>query len=346
MAEFGRVLITGGAGFIGSNFVRYALRRHPQWEIVVLDKLTYAGSLSTLRDVMDKIIFVQGDIAHPDDVARAVRGVDAVVNFAAETHVDRSIVNATAFVRTNVEGTLVLLEHARRAGVRRFLQVSTDEVYGDLSGTDRHSVETDRLEPRSPYAATKAAAEHLVMSYAASYGLDVVITRGSNTYGPYQYPEKIIPLFVTNALEDKPLPVYGDGSAVRDYLHVEDHCRGIDLVLHRGDTGTIYNLGARLEISGVELARRILSLLGKPLDLIEHVTDRPGHDYRYSVDPSKVESLGWAKLWTFSEGLACTVEWYVCNRKWWQPLKRSIDFQQHWICWYTNTFRLRGPLKT
>jgi dTDP-glucose 4,6-dehydratase len=329
VAEVRRVLITGGAGFIGSHYVRYAREHHPEWEIVVLDKLTYAGSLETLRDVADQISFVRGDIASPEDVANAMIGADAVLNFAAETHVDRSLLAPHSFVRTNVEGTLVLLEHARRAGVRRFLHVSTDEVYGDLSGTDQHSVETDTLEPRSPYAATKAAAEHLVFSYGSSYGLDVVVTRGSNTYGPYQYPEKIIPLFITNALDDRRLPVYGDGSAVRDYLHVEDHCRGIDLVLHHGRSGEAYNLGARLEISGLQVARQVLALLAKSVDLIEHVADRPGHDYRYSVDPTKAESLGWARVWAFPQGLAQTVEWYVRTPGWWKPIKQSLDFQQH-----------------
>lgn len=329
MAEVRRVLITGGAGFIGSHYVRYAREHHPEWQIVVLDKLTYAGSLETLRDIADQIVFIRGDIARPEDVARAMIGVDAVVNFAAETHVDRSLLAPHAFVRTNVEGTVVLLEHARRAGVTRFLHVSTDEVYGDLSGTDQHSVETDTLEPRSPYAATKTGAEHLVFSYGTSYGLDVVVTRGSNTYGPYQHPEKIIPLFITNALEDRRLPVYGDGSAVRDYLHVEDHCRGIDLVLHRGRSGEAYNLGARLEISGLQVATQVLELLAKSVDLIEYVADRPGHDYRYSVDPTKAESLGWARAWAFPKGLARTVEWYVHTPGWWQPIKQSLDFQQH-----------------
>jgi len=329
VAEVRRVLITGGAGFIGSHYVRHVRRHHPDWEIVVLDKLTYAGSLETLRDVADHVVFLRGDIASSEDVAGALTGVEAVVNFAAETHVDRSLLAPHAFVRTNVEGTLVLLERAHRAGVRRFVHVSTDEVYGDLSGTDQHSVETDPLRPRSPYAATKAAAEHLVFSYGSSYGLDVVVTRGSNTYGPYQYPEKIIPLFITNALEERRLPVYGDGSAVRDYLHVEDHCRGIDLILHRGKSGEAYNLGARLEISGLQVARQVLALLAKSADLIEHVADRPGHDYRYSVDPAKAEALGWARAWDFSAGLAQTVDWYVRTPEWWTPIKQSLEFQQH-----------------
>jgi dTDP-glucose 4,6-dehydratase len=323
VADFKQVLITGGAGFIGSNYVRWAISHHPNWQVVVLDKLTYAGNLNNLSDVLDRIRFLEGDIADPYDVATAMQGVDAVLNFAAESHVDRSLLDPRTFVRTNVEGTLLLLEEARRQGVRRFLQVSTDEVYGDLSGTAHHSVETDGLRPSSPYAATKAAAEHLVSSYGTSYSLDVVITRGSNTYGPYQYPEKIIPLFITNALEDRPLPLYNDGSAVRDYLHVDDHCAGIDLVLHQGKSGEAYNLGARLEISGQQIAESILTLLGKPLSLITYVADRPGHDYRYSVDPSKAETLGWTRTWDHNEGLRSTVQWYRDNPRWWQGLKAA-----------------------
>ncbi len=332
--NFRRVLITGGAGFIGSNFVRYALGHHPEWEVVVLDKLTYAGNLENLEDVRDRITFVQGDIANPEDVRRAMKGVDAVLNFAAESHVDRSLLDPRPFVKTNVEGTLVLLEEARRARVKRFLHVSTDEVYGDLSGTDHHSLETDPLRPRSPYAASKAGAEHMVFAYGISYGLDVVVTRGSNTYGPYQYPEKIIPLFITNALDDKPLPVYGDGSAVRDYMHVEDHCAGIDLVLHKGRAGEAYNLGARLEVPGLEVAERVLGLLGKPRDLIRFVPDRPGHDYRYSVDPSKAEALGWRRKWTFAEGLRQTVRWYVENEGWWRRVKNRLEFRALERDWY------------
>lgn len=320
--RFKRILITGGAGFIGSNCVRYLLLRRPSLEVVVLDKLTYAGNLKNLHAVLGKITFIKGDIATPEHVQRAMRDVDAVVNLAAESHVDRSLAAPQPFVRTNVEGTLVLLEEARRARVKRFLQVSTDEVYGDLSGTSRRSLETDPLRPSSPYAASKASADHMALAYGISFGLDVVVTRGSNTYGPYQYPEKIIPLFITNALADRPLPVYGDGSAVRDYMHVEDHCAGIDLILHEGKAGEVYNLGARLEVSGVEVAERVLKLLGKPRELIRFVPDRPGHDYRYSVDPSKAEALGWKRKWTFADGLRQTVRWYVGNKGWWMELKK------------------------
>ncbi len=333
MGEFRRVLVTGGAGFIGSQYVRYALRRHPDWEIALLDKLTYAGNAGNLRDVEEKVTFFHGDICEPRTVRKAVAGADAVVNFAAETHVDRSLIDARPFVRTNVEGTRVLLAEAVRAGAKRFLQVSTDEVYGDLSGTACHSRESDALPPRSPYAATKAAADRLVLG-GASGGLEVVVTRGSNTYGPYQYPEKIIPLFITNALEDRPLPVYGDGGAVRDYLHVDDHCRGIDLVLHEGASPEVYNLGARLQIPGIDVAEHVLGLLGKPRDLIRFVADRPAHDYRYSVDPSKAEALGWMRRRDFADGLAETVAWYANNREWWQRTKRSREFREHHRRWY------------
>ncbi|MFO0212800.1 MAG: dTDP-glucose 4,6-dehydratase, partial [Pseudanabaena sp.] len=267
---FHKVLVTGGAGFIGSNFVHYALDHHPDWEIVVLDKLTYAGNLDNLKDIRDRLIFIQGDIANPDDVEKSVKGVDCILNFAAESHVDRSLRDPRPFIQTNIEGTLLLLEAARKYQVSRFLHVSTDEVYGDLAGSDRHSLESDVLTPRSPYAASKAGAEHLVFAYGISYGLDVLITRGSNTYGLYQYPEKIIPLFITNALETKSLPIYGDGSAVRDYLYVEDHCSGIDTVLHKGISGNAYNLGARLEISGIEVAQTILGLLDCPESLMQY----------------------------------------------------------------------------
>ena len=335
-AEFKRVVVTGGMGFIGSNYVRLALRLHPQWQIVVLDKLTYAGNRDNLADVMDRITFIHGDVAETADATEAMNGADAVVHFAAESHVDRSLIDSRPFVRTNVEGTLVLLDTARKVGLKRFLHVSTDEVYGDLAGTDIHSVETDLLRPRSPYAATKAAAEHVVFSYGISFGLDVVVTRGSNTYGPYQYPEKIIPLFITNAIEDKPLPLYGDGSAVRDYLHAEDHAAGIDLVLHRGQSGQAYNLGARLEVCGVEVAERILRCLNKPASLKKFVTDRPGHDYRYSVDPTKAEALGWTRQWTWQDGLDKTVQWYVQNERWWRAVKQRMEFRQHEKTWYSR----------
>lgn len=334
--RFQKVLITGGAGFIGSNYVHYALTHHPEWEIVVIDKLTYAGNLDNLKDVSDRITFIEGDIANPEDVEKAVNGVDAILNFAAESHVDRSLRDPLPFIRTNIEGTLLLLEAARKHQIKRFLHVSTDEVYGDLVGSDRHSLESDPLSPRSPYAASKAGAEHLVFSYGISYGLDVVITRGSNTYGPYQYPEKIIPLFVTNALESKSLPIYGKGEAVRDYLYVEDHCSGIDTVLHAGESGNAYNIGARVQINGIEVATTVLGLLDRPESLMQYVSDRPGHDYRYSVDPSAAENLGWERKWDFKRGIAQTVAWYQQNADWWQAVKDKKVFQEHYKEWYTR----------
>ncbi len=334
MGDFKRGVVTGGTGFIGTNYVRHVLAVHPEWKVVVLDKLTYAGSLENLRGLSKSLEFVQGDIADPAICERVMRGADAVLNFAAESHVDKSLLDPEPFVRTNIKGVLVLLEAARGAGVKRFLQVSTDEIYGDVSGTTRLSLEADAPVPRSPYAATKAGAEHLVFSYGISFGLGVLVTRGSNTYGPYQYPEKIIPLFVTNALEGHSLPLYGDGSAVRDYLHVEDHVRGIDLVLHRGQPGQAYNLGAHQQVSGLEVAKRVLAALDKPLELLRYVPDRPGHDYRYAVDPAKVHTLGWRLQRGFAEGLENTVEWYRENQDWWRRIKAAADFQQYQQSWY------------
>jgi dTDP-glucose 4,6-dehydratase len=333
-----RVLVTGGAGFIGSNYVRYVLETHPDWHVVVLDKLTYSGSLENLAGLpSERFSFVRGDIADPAVVREVVQGTQYVLNFAAESHVDRSLQDPRPFVKTNVEGTLVLLEESRRAaGVGRFLHVSTDEVYGDIAGSVHHSLEEDPLQPRSPYAATKAAAEHLVMSYHVSYGLDTIITRGSNTYGPRQYPEKIIPLFIVNALQDKPLPVYGDGSAVRDYLHAEDHCTGIDIVLHEGTSGGAYNLGAREQVNGVRVAKAILSTLEKPQTLITHVPDRPGHDYRYSVDPTAAEKLGWKRGFGFEEGLRETVKWYLENSDWWQKIGADQSYASFIESWYAE----------
>lgn len=336
MVDFSKILITGGAGFIGSNYVHYVLARHPDSRIVVLDKLTYAGNPENLEDVRERITFVHGDIADGEIVKQAMSGVEAVVHFAAESHVDRSLLDSRPFVRTNVEGTLVLLEAARQNKVKRFLHVSTDEVYGDLAGSDRHSLESDVMAPRSPYAATKAAAEHLVFSYCISYGLDVVVTRGSNTYGPYQYPEKIIPLFITNAVENKSLPLYGKGLAVRDYMHVEDHCSGIDTVLYHGQSGQAYNLGARMEVPGCEVAATILRLVGKADSLIQFVADRPGHDYRYSVDPGKAEKLGWQRRWNFADGMAQTVAWYLEHQGWWRRVKGNMAFRDLEKKWYSE----------
>ncbi len=312
-----RILVTGGAGFIGSAFVRSHLAHRPGDEVVVLDKLTYAGRMENLHDVLDRITFIRGDITVPRDITEA-GPCDAIVNFAAETHVDRSITDPGVFVRTDVLGTHVLLEHARKEGVKRYLQVSTDEVYGSRkTGSFR---ETDPLEPSSPYSASKAGADHLALAYARTYGLSVSITRSSNNYGPYQFPEKLIPVLIIRALGGEPLPIYGTGEQVRDWLFVEDNCEAIRLVLEKGKTGEVYNVGAGEERRNIDLARLILSLLGKPENLITHVADRPGHDFRYSVDTAKIRKLGWRPAHGFAGGMEQTVAWYRENESWWRPL--------------------------
>lgn len=316
-----RLLVTGGAGFIGSEFVRMTLREHPEDSVVVLDKLTYAGNERNLDPCRGdpRLRFVVGDIADREAVDPLAAEVDVIVNFAAESHVDRSLEAPGQFITTDVFGTYVLLEAARRCGHRRFLQVSTDEVYGDVaSGCSR---EDDALRPRSPYSASKAGGEMLVWSYRSSYGFPAVITRGANTYGPYQYPEKIIPLFITNALEGRNLPIYGDGRAVRDYLHVEDHSRAIDLALRAGEAGQDYNIGGGTEIDGITVADSVLRLLGAESSLKEFVRDRAGHDRRYSLDSTRLRRLGWSPRISFEAGLRQTVEWYRENESWWRPLK-------------------------
>jgi dTDP-glucose 4,6-dehydratase len=326
------ILITGGAGFIGSNFARFVAREHPAWRMVVLDKLTYAGRRENLAGLEGHpgFEFVQGDIADPEVVARVLPGCTYVVNFAAETHVDRSLYDAGGFIQTDVYGTFVLLEEARRSKeLRTFVQISTDEVYGSVeSGSSR---ESDPLLPRNPYSASKAGGDRLAYSYWATYSLPVVVTRASNNYGPSQFPEKVIPLFITHALDDVPLPLYGDGMNVRDWLHVDDHCRGVDLLLTEGQAGETYNIGGGNELPNVELTRRILSLLGKPESLIRRVTDRPGHDRRYSLDCAKLRGLGWAPRVPFEEGLRRTVDWYRENEAWWRPIKESNPaFREHY----------------
>jgi len=320
-----RLLITGGAGFIGSGFVRMTLREHREDSVVVLDKLTYAGNLRNLDEVRDdpRFRFVRGDIADTGIVRELAADVDVILNFAAESHVDRSLQAPGQFIQTDVYGTFVLMEAAREAGHERFLQVSTDEVYGEVA--EGSSREDDCLRPRSPYSASKAGGEMLVWSYRASYGFPAIITRGSNTYGLYQYPEKIIPLFITNAIDDTPLPIYGDGSAVRDYIHVDDHCRGIDVALRRGTPGTDYNVGAGGETSGLTVADTVLRLLGKPASLKQFVRDRPGHDRRYSLDTARLRGLGREPRTSFDDGMASTVRWYQEREDWWRPLK-SGDF--------------------
>ena len=316
------VLVTGGAGFIGSNFVRWAHDTHPDWRITTLDKLTYAGRLENLAEVMPSVRhrFVRGDITDPAVAGPLVRTAEIVVHFAAETHVDRSILAAGDFIRTDVFGTFLLLEAAREAPrLRRFVQISTDEVYGSVpSGS---SVETDELRPRNPYSASKAGADRLAYSYWATYGVPVVITRASNNYGPNQFPEKVIPLFITNAIDGRPLPLYGDGRHVRDWLHVEDHCRALDLLIAGGEPGAVYNIGGGNEVANIDLTHRILELLGRPASLIAPVADRPGHDRRYSLDTSKLRGLGWQPAVAFDTGLAATVSWYRDHENWWRPIK-------------------------
>jgi dTDP-glucose 4,6-dehydratase len=316
-----RLLVPGGAGFIGSEFVRQTVVQHAEDSVIVLDKLTYAGNVHNLDPVADltNFRFVHGDICDAALVQDLVKETDMIVNFAAESHVDRSLEAPGQFIQTDVYGTYVLLEAARRAHQDRFLQVSTDEVYGDVEqGT---SSETDPLRPRSPYSASKASAELMVWAYRASYGMPVITTRGSNTYGPYQYPEKIIPLFITNAIDNQPLPIYGDGGAVRDYLHVADHARGIDAALRLGTPGGDYNIGFGGAISGLEVADQVLAVLDKPASLRQHVRDRPGHDRRYAVDTTKLRGLGWQPEIPFDRGLRATVGWYLENQSWWRPLK-------------------------
>jgi dTDP-glucose 4,6-dehydratase len=320
-----RLLVTGGAGFIGSAFIRQRLKADAEIALTILDKLTYAGSEENLAEARGdpRVRFVRGDICDAAVVDELARDVDGIVNFAAESHVDRSLLNAGTFVQTDVYGTYVLLEAARKYKHQRFLQVSTDEVYGHVK--DGRSRETDALAPRSPYSATKAGAEMLVAAYHASYGLPTLITRGSNTYGPYQFPEKIIPLFITNALQDLPLPIYGNGSAVRDYLYVEDHVSGIARILWKGEPGGAYNIATGTEVSGVEIADTVLKLCGKPSALKHFVKDRPGHDYRYAVDTRKLRPLGWEPAVPVSEGLRMTVDWYRKNDAWWRS-RKSADF--------------------
>ena len=333
------VLVTGGAGFIGSNFVRYALATHPDWRITTLDKLTYAGRLENLQGVMEhpRHEFVKGDVADPSVAGPLVRESELVVHFAAETHVDRSIANAGEFITTDVYGTFVLLEAARQTPkLRRFVQISTDEVYGSVpSGASR---ETDELKPRNPYSASKAGADRLAYSYWATYRVPVIITRASNNYGPNQFPEKIIPLFITNAVDDIPVPLYGDGLNERDWLYVLDHCRGLDVAIERGIDGEVYNIGGGNQVRNVDLTRRILQLVGRPESLIKPVADRPGHDRRYSLDTSKLQSLGWRPQVAFDEGLADTVTWYRNNESWWRPIKdQDPAFRKYYQDQYGST---------
>jgi len=331
-----KLVVTGGLGFIGSNFLRTVLRDRTGWSVTNLDLVTYAGNPANLVDLERHpgYRFVKGDIAEAKDLACALeRGADAIVNFAAESHVDRSILSAEPFVRTNVVGTVRLLEAARALPKCRVVHVSTDEVYGALGPNDPPFTERTPLSPTSPYAASKAAADHLALAFARTYAQDVVVTRCSNNYGPYQFPEKLIPLMITNAIEGKRLPVYGDGRQVRDWIHVEDHCAGVLAALERGAAGEVYNFGARAERHNIDIVSRIVTLLKVQPELVEHVKDRPAHDRRYAMDAAKAErELGWRPARTFEQGLADTVRWYVEHDEWWRPVKDGSyrDFYRKW----------------
>jgi dTDP-glucose 4,6-dehydratase len=329
-------VVTGGAGFIGSNFVRLALGRQSDLKIIDIDLLTYAGNLENLTGLPeDRHTFVRADITDPEAMRRAVpAGADALINFAAETHVDRSILGPLAFVRTNVVGTQVLLDVAREKGVKRFLQISTDEVYGALEPDDPAFAEDWPLQPSSPYAASKASADLLVLAAHHTFGQSVVITRCSNNYGPYQFPEKLIPLVISNALEGKPIPVYGDGRQVRDWIYADDHALAVLTVLEEGTGGEVYNIGARSERCNIDVIREILRQLGKSEELIQLVKDRPGHDRRYGMDPTRIETeLGWRPEVTFEEGLARTVRWYLEHAEWWQRVKDG-SYREYYEKWY------------
>lgn len=333
-----RIMVTGGAGFIGSNFVRYMLQTYHDYHIVVYDKLTYAGRLENLQDVAEafagRYTFVKGDICDIALVDEMVEthDIDTIVNFAAETHVDRSLMEPGSFIQTDVYGTYVLLEAAKKFGLERYHQVSTDEVYGQvLSG---RSTESDHLEPRSPYAASKASGDLMVLAYQESWGLPVTITRGSNNVGPFQYPEKVVPLFVTNAIDEEPLPVYGDGQQMRDYQYVLDHCTGIDTVLHRGTLGEVYNIGTGHEITNMTMTEVVLETLKRPKDLIQHVADRPGHDRRYALDVSKLQALGWESRYSCEEAVEATVRWYAENEWWWRPIKSGDYYKAYYAQQY------------
>jgi dTDP-glucose 4,6-dehydratase len=336
--RFKRLLVAGAAGFIGSNFVRLLRRERPETEIWVLDKLTYAGNPANLAEFEGQpgYRFVRGDICDGELADELAGQVDAIVNFAAESHVDRSLMNPFAFVLTDVLGTAVLCEAARRHGHEVFHLISTDEVYGDVP--EGRSRELDPARPRSPYAASKAGGEHLAQSYAISHGLPLLLTRGSNNYGPFQYPEKAVPVFITNAIEDRPIPLYNDGSAVRDYCYVEDHCRAIDLVLHEAPVGEVYNVGTGVETSGNQVAAMVCEMLGKPASLIEYVADRAGHDYRYALDIGKIQELGWKPTVDFQNGLERTVRWYVQHQDWWRPLKSGAYWE-----FYRRNYRSLAP---
>lgn len=331
------LLVTGGCGFIGSNFIRYMLSKY-RYNIINFDKLTYAGNLENLKGIDDdeRYTFAKGDIADKSDLEKVFeKKIDMVVNFAAESHVDRSIIDPDTFIKTNINGTFNLLEMAKKKEVKRYLQISTDEVYGSLGKEGRFTEKTP-LAPNSPYSASKTSADMLAMAYFKTFNMPVLITRCSNNYGPYQFPEKLIPLIISNALEDIELPVYGDGMNVRDWIHVIDHCRGIDTVLHEGRSGEVYNIGGESEKTNIEIVKLILDILGKPHSLIKYVKDRPGHDRRYAIDQTKIkEELGYETSMTFEKGMEETVKWYVENRPWWERIK-SGAYLEYYDMMYKN----------
>ncbi|WP_443653108.1 dTDP-glucose 4,6-dehydratase [Dialister hominis] len=337
-----KLIVTGGAGFIGGNFVHYMLQEHPGDQIICLDKLTYAGNLSTLADVMDhpNFQFVKMDICDRDSVYGLFEKEkpDVVINFAAESHVDRSIENPEIFLQTNIIGTSVLMDACRKYGIQRYHQVSTDEVYGDLplDRPDLFFTEETPIHTSSPYSSSKAGADLLVMAYYRTYGLPVTISRCSNNYGPYHFPEKLIPLMIINALHDRPLPVYGDGLNVRDWLYVEDHCRAIDLIIRKGKVGEVYNVGGHNEMRNIDIVKLICQELGKPESLITHVTDRKGHDRRYAIDPEKIhKELGWLPETKFADGIKKTIQWYLTHQKWWEDII-SGEYQNYYQKMYEN----------
>ncbi|MGZ7160708.1 MAG: dTDP-glucose 4,6-dehydratase [Methanobacterium sp.] len=332
-----KILVTGGAGFIGSNFVRYMLQKYDDYEITNLDALTYCGNLENLRGIEDNsnYTFINGDITDKELIFKITSDMDYIINFAAETHVDRSIEDPEIFIKSNVLGTQVLLEAAKKYNIKKYLQISTDEVYGSLGETGYFSEDTP-LAPNSPYSASKASADLMVRAYNQTFNLPVNITRCSNNYGPYQFPEKLIPLMISNAMEDKPLPVYGDGKNVRDWLHVHDHCSAIDVVLHNGKVGEIYNVGGNNEKTNIEIVKLILKNLGKDESLIKYVKDRPGHDRRYAIDSTKIQKeLKWKPEYTFENGLSETIKWYLDNRSWWERIK-SGEYIEYYQKMYGN----------
>ncbi|MFN3395765.1 MAG: dTDP-glucose 4,6-dehydratase [Thermodesulfovibrionales bacterium] len=322
-----RILVTGGCGFIGSNFIRHILRRYPDYEVINLDALTYAGNSVNLRDIENdtRYSFVKGRIEDRELVRGLIKNVDYVVHFAAESHVDRSIVDVSPFIKTNIVGTTIILDAIRDSSVKRYVHISTDEVYGSLGEDGRFTEETP-LRPNSPYAASKASADLLVRAYYETYRIPAIIVRPSNNYGPYQFPEKFIPLMITNLIKDRPIPIYGEGRNIRDWLFVEDNCRAIDLILHMGKIGEAYNVGGNSEMRNIDLARAVLRIMDKKDEMITYVKDRPGHDYRYALDSSKVErELGWRPETDIMEGLRKTIHWYMNNEWWWNPLKERLE---------------------